>query len=374
MKPGKAIVVGGSVGGLFAAALLRRAGWRVVIYERSKAGFAGKGAGLVAQIDVSRILSEIHREDVLRSGVVARERIVLDRQGNIIRTIRTPQSQLSWNLLYEAFLSEVSDDCYRRGFGVKSAQSDSHTASITLDDGSNESADLVIGADGIGSRIRNIVAPGSQPAYAGYVAFRGLSAETDLPPESASVLRGRFMFYNAHRTQLLAYLVAGSDGSTEPGRRRYNWVWYRTLSTEQLAKTLTSDAGETRVYAMPAGSLSLATRLELTASAHSQLPALCATIVEREPKPFVQAIFDYQPPTMFKGRIALLGDAAFVVRPHTAMGVSKAAGDAMALRDCLAQAPKVSEALKEYDGFRRLVGTQIAQYGQQLGSSFDATD
>jgi glycine/D-amino acid oxidase-like deaminating enzyme len=57
METGKAIVVGGSVGGLFAATLLHRAGWCVVIYERSKTGLAGKGAGLVAQMDVTRILS-----------------------------------------------------------------------------------------------------------------------------------------------------------------------------------------------------------------------------------------------------------------------------------------------------------------------------
>src|SRR5580698_10292898 len=55
---GKVIVVGGSVAGLFAAALLQRAGWQIALYERSVLGLGGKGAGLVAQPDVRRILNE----------------------------------------------------------------------------------------------------------------------------------------------------------------------------------------------------------------------------------------------------------------------------------------------------------------------------
>jgi 2-polyprenyl-6-methoxyphenol hydroxylase-like FAD-dependent oxidoreductase len=370
MAAGKVIVVGGSVGGLFAAVLLQQAGWQIALYERSVLGLGGKGAGLVAQPDVSRILHEIGREDVLHSGVIARERIFLDRQGNIIHTVRTPQAQMSWDLLFEAFLSKLPNHCYRRGVRVMTAIDDGHAATVMLEDGTTDSGDLILGADGIGSSIREFVAPGSLPLYAGYVAFRGLAPETLMPAESRDTLLGRFTFYNAKRMQMLGYLVAGSGGSIDPGERRYNWVWYRALTANQLAGVLTSEAGERRQYSVAAGSLSEATRQELVESAASQLPKVWALLVEREPNPFVQAIFDYEAPAMVKGRIALLGDAAFIVRPHTAMGVSKVAGDAMTLRDCLAQAGSIPEGLARYEKLRRLEGHEIAQYGRQLGASF----
>jgi 2-polyprenyl-6-methoxyphenol hydroxylase-like FAD-dependent oxidoreductase len=103
----------------------------------------------------------------LRSGVVARERIFLDRQGNIIHTVRTPQAQMSWDLLFEAFRSKLHDHCYRRGVRVVSAIDDGHAAKVILEDGTTDGGDLIIGADGIGSSIRDFVAPGPGRKYTG---------------------------------------------------------------------------------------------------------------------------------------------------------------------------------------------------------------
>jgi 2-polyprenyl-6-methoxyphenol hydroxylase-like FAD-dependent oxidoreductase len=373
MKPGKVIIVGGSVGGMFAGVLLERDGWDVAMYERSFGGLAGKGAGLVPQSEVGAVLGEIGRRDVLDSGVVARERIFLDRNGDVVQTIRTAQSQISWDLLFSAFRSCVSDARYKRGRAIARVSTGNDRATVNFDDGTSDSSDLVIGADGIGSVVREAVAPGTSPQYAGYAAFRGLAPESYLPVASAPLLSERFTFYNGHRTQFLGYLVAGADGSTLPGARRYNWVWYRPMSQTQLDAALTSDAGERRVYSAPPFGLSLATRQNLAESARRELPSVLAEVVTQEAAPFLQAIFDYEAPTLRHGRLVLLGDAAFVVRPHTAMGVSKAAGDAMALRDVLRSAATIEEALERYADQRHQVGSAIARYGRRLGESFMET-
>ena len=117
-------------------------------------------------------------------------------------------------------------------------------------DGSSEHADLIVGADGIGSVVREAVAPGTEPRYAGDVAFRGLASEARLPKESAALVSERFTFFDAPGSQFLGYLVAGADGSPERGRRRFNWVWYRQLTAKQLAAALTSEPASPR-YSVP---------------------------------------------------------------------------------------------------------------------------
>lgn len=369
MQSGKAIVVGGSVGGLFIGVLLQRAGWNVEIYERSSSGLAGKGAGLVPQHEISAILREIDREDVLRTAVVANERIFLDRDGEIQGLLRTPQAQMSWDLLFQEWRDQISSQQYHLGRGVASVTSAEDHAAVHFDDGSVERGDIVIGADGIGSVVRPFVAPESEPQYVGYAAFRGLSPERDLPERSAALLSDRFTFFDTPGSQYLGYTVAGPDGSILRGTRRYNWVWYRQLSSEEFARALESNKGERRTFSAPLGGLSDRTKEELRAAARTRLPTVLSDIITNENAPFLQGIFDYEAPVMYRGRVALLGDAAFVVRPHTAMGVAKAAADAMELRSALGRETSIETALRRYSMSRMPAGLKIARYGQRLGQS-----
>ncbi len=94
-----------------------------------------------------------------------------------------------------------------------------------------------------------------------------------------------------------------------------------------------------------------------------------ADAVAAEPRPFLQALYDYVAPRMAAPSVAIVGDAAVVVRPHTAMGAAKAAGDAMALVDLLGTELSLADALATYDRDRLPVGRAIARYGQELGDS-----
>lgn len=369
MKPLRIQIVGGSLAGLFAGILLERDGHDVRIYERSAHGLGGRGAGLVPQQEVFQMLRLIGCEEVARTGVVARERIYLDAAGKIAQTLATPQMQISWDLLYEAVSSRLGAERVVLGRQVEHVVDDEYGATLRFADGAQEDADLVIGADGLGSVVRRAVNPHHHAnRYAGYVAWRGLIPETALPQE-AEILLDRFAFHVAPGAHALGYLVPGPKGQLDPGDRRYNWVWYRKVQPASLANLFTDNAGHTSEFSLPRGGLSDERRDVLRREAFEELPPQFALAVNAEPSPSIQGIFDYEAPRLVGRSIALIGDAAFVVRPHTAMGVSKAAGDVLALQRQLAREVELYPALSAFEHERIPVGREIAAYGRQLGAS-----
>src|SRR5258708_437038 len=237
-------IVGGSLGGLFAAALLQMDGHQVRIYEQSVSGLAGRGAGLVGQPDIFAILRAVGCEHVAHVGVVALERITFDRDGGVAHRQATPQMQISWDHLYRAFRALVAGDDYVLGHAVRSVRQTDEFARLDFEDGSEEVADLVIGGDGVGSVVRQAVTGESSPSiYAGYVAWRGLLPESTLPAESAAQLLDRFAFYMMQGSHILGYTVTGPNAETDRGARRYNWGWYRRNSEGGLGQGLTEQRG-----------------------------------------------------------------------------------------------------------------------------------
>jgi 2-polyprenyl-6-methoxyphenol hydroxylase-like FAD-dependent oxidoreductase len=372
-------IAGGSVGGLFAAVLLSRQGHQVTVLERARHGLARRGAGLVVQEQVSRILDRVGLARIAERGVWANERIALDPQGTIISHEERPQMQMSWDLLYDGFRKLLPDERYLTGATVTSIESTATEVHVALEDGRSFDFDLLIGADGQGSVVRRVVngdvddngAQGATPDYAGYVAWRGLVAENSIPREAAGDLFDRLAFHFSRGTHVLGYLVPGSDGQTMEGERRYNWVWYRRLSVDQMHDLL-SHARRSGAMSLGPGELPSALRETLMSDALAQLPPQFAAAVAAEAQPFMQPIYDYESARMVNQRVVLLGDAAFIARPHTAMGVAKAAGDAMALAAALAGRP-VDNALAAYEKARLPQGRAIVDYGRRLGMSLTMT-
>jgi 2-polyprenyl-6-methoxyphenol hydroxylase-like FAD-dependent oxidoreductase len=140
-----------------------------------------------------------------------------------------------------------------------------------------------------------------------------------------------------------------------------------------LPRLATDANGHCHGVAIPPPLITPAVIAEMRAEAKALLAPQIYEIVERAPQPFFQAIFDLESPRMTIGRVVLLGDAAYVARPHVGMGVTKAALDAQCLAQAIAAAPgNLSAALARYDRERRVFGTRVVARARRLGAYIEA--
>ncbi|ABB08556.1 FAD binding domain-containing protein [Burkholderia lata] len=369
----KAVIVGGSLGGLFAANLLLRNGWDVDVFERVPEELSGRGAGIVTHPELFEVMlaAGVRLDETI--GVKVESRITLGQDGTIVSEHRLPQTLTAWSKMYHVLRSALPDQHYHSGAVVTSVTDGSDRASVMLSDGSVVHADLVIAADGFRSAVREKFLPGTPLQYAGYVAWRGLADELSLSDSTHAALFENFAFGLPPREQILGYPVAGHGNSTKPGERRYNFVWYRPASEEEdLPNLLTDATGKLWEGGIPPTFIRREVIADVEEAAQALLAPQFAEVVSRATQPLFQPIFDLEVPQMAFGRIALLGDAAFVARPHCGMGVAKAAGDAMALVTALATRTDTLDALSEYSQIRTQFGIAIVQHARHLGAYMQA--
>src|SRR6185437_2627914 len=218
----RALIVGGSMSGLLAGLMLRERGWDVEIVERVESELSGRGAGIVAQPELIEILRAL-RLDTRDLGVEIQTRQILDSDGRVASRLECPQILTAWERVYRVLRDGFAPGRYRRGIGLRRFTQSERSVIAQLSDGSTAEADLMIGADGLRSTVRQACLPDLAPLYAGYVAWRSLLPEDAIPPE----LFDHMTFCLPPGEQFLGYAVAGPDNDLRPGHRRYNVVWYR---------------------------------------------------------------------------------------------------------------------------------------------------
>jgi 2-polyprenyl-6-methoxyphenol hydroxylase-like FAD-dependent oxidoreductase len=365
----RAIVIGGSMGGLFAALFLRRAGWDAQVYERVGAELSGRGAGIVTHPEMVEALAAVglHPGDDL--GVAMEERRTLDRRGNVIGRFHFPQIATSWNRLFQMLRDAFPADRYHRGKELVAIEAAADLVTARFADGSSAQADLIVGADGLRSTVRQQFLPEVRPVYAGYVAWRGLVSESTLPSAALHDLFPYFAFCLPPGEQMLGYPVAGPDNDLRPGHRRYNFVWYRPAEEEtELQRLLTDETGHTHSLSIPPPLIAPSSVAEMRSHGERVLAPQFQELLRVTEQPFLQPIYDLESTRMAFSRVALIGDAAFVARPHVGGGVAKAAHDAMALADALSAETDVAAALKRFEAQRMAMGRRIVDRARRLGS------
>lgn len=373
---GRVAIAGGSLGGLTAALLLRDLGLEVTVYERSPAELEQRGAGI-------GFLPASYRYLVERAGVdldeisTATDRIrYLGRGGDVVHDEAHTYRFSSWNTVYRRLLAAFGRERYRLGHEVASFAERDGAVDVEFSNGGHERVDLLVCADGVDSTARRHLLPETSRAYAGYVAWRGMVGERQLDARVVAALGDAITYYVYANSHILVYPIPGADGSPEPGDRLINFVWYRNyLAGDDLDDVLTSADGAPREASLPPGTARGDHVAEVRATAAARLPAVIAEVVTRTDAPFLQVIFEVDVPRMTFGRTCLLGDAAFVVRPHAAAGTAKAAADGWALADALAASDDVESALAAWEPGQLALGRQLLDRTRRIGqrSQVDGT-
>jgi 2-polyprenyl-6-methoxyphenol hydroxylase-like FAD-dependent oxidoreductase len=379
MRGGRVAVVGGSVAGCCAALAAARCGAEeVVVFERAAEDLRDRGVGLAIQNDRYAELRDAGFVDDAMPFVQQQRRLWLVRDESAHASDADPTGRpiaiqpfafrsYNWGSLWRELRSRIPESVdYRADATVTAVNDGADGATVTLADGSSESFDLVIGADGYRSVTREAVtadAEGAVPEFAGYLAWRGT-----LPTKRFTELSGMLkpgQEWQEHDSitigfdggHLIGYAIPGPDGDTV-----FNWLVYS-------APPAGLDLKLENPTSLPPGTVAEELYEHLDALVGVALPEYWAAVVRLTPRErmFIQPIYDLAVPAYAGRRVVLLGDAATVARPHLGAGAVKALQDAAVLEKLWREAGSWSDLLSRYDAERRAVGHSMMVIGRRIG-------
>ena len=365
-------IVGGSIGGLCAGVALRGIGADVQIFECHPGPMDTRGAGIVVQGD---LISLLRRHQAPRLPTTScRVRRYLQPEGGAGQEQSMPQDFTSWEAIYTTLRATFPDERYHRSAQITDVTQEGQRVTARIEGRTPIESDLLLAAEGANSALRRRLLPDASPTYAGYVAWRGTLDEATAPPHLVAFFDDAFTFSEARSGgHILVYFIPGEGTEATPGRRRLNWVWYVRADDAELARILIDANGEQHHGSLPQGLTPQSMIDELRAMALREVHPMLAELVAATADPFVQTIVDVIVPRTVFGRIMLVGDAAFVVRPHTAGATAKAAYDASVLGKSLArERQNVDAGLRAAENLQVDYGNGLAAHGIALGDRWAA--
>ena len=368
-------MIGGSVAGLFAAHLLRAAGWDVRVFERAAGDLGDRGTGIGTRDELFMIMRRIGLPADASVGVEVLGRIGLGRDGGVLHRLPLRAVTSAWSRIWRPLRQALPDACHAGGMALARIEPQADRVTAMFADGSRAEGDLLVAADGLHSTVRSQLVAECKPQYAGYVAWRGVVEERQLAPAMRDLMLHQMIFGFPDGELMLSIPMPAPQHGPHRSGRCCHFVWFRPVAEEALAELCTDAAGRRHGVSIPPPLIRPELIAALKRDAEALLAPQLAALVTCTGQIILQPIFDLESPRIAFGRVALVGDAAFVARPHVATGVMKAAVDAASLADALAAAgDDVAAALARYERQRRPFGAWLVARGRHIGGTFAARD
>lgn len=360
-------VVGGSLGGLFAALALQQAGCKVDVYERSSRTLGDRGAGLRVQEDMVGRLRAAGIE-LEKSAISPHYFRFLGPGNEIVFEEATNITYTSWNRLYHLLLQALGPGHYHLGAQAQGLVQSKDGVRLEFTDRDAVECDLLVAADGLTSHIRHCLAPSQGPQYAGYVCWRGTVPKARLSPSTLRLLDDAGIYVMPAVGHISIYPIP-SNTDVGPDACDYNVVWYRPVAHGDLAALMVDRTGHQRDWSIPAGAVKPADIAAMREAALQELPQAAAEVVTSITEPFIQVIVDVAVQSMVHGRVCLIADAAYGGRPHLGAGTAKAAADAWTLAGALSRHHgRVDMALREWSAIQSNLGRRYVEVNRHLGN------
>lgn len=199
----RVLIVGGGIAGLTLARALHQRHFDIEVIERNST-WEVLGAGLSVQPNGMRVLHRLGLDGaVAGSGSVIERWLFADRDGETLCSIDLrsvwgdvgPFVGISRRSLQDALVAGLRGIPHRLGVSVSSIEIGDRRANVLFSDGSTGAYDLVVGADGIGSTVRQLVFGASPPTFAGQISWRSVAPMTLQGPPSVQFWLGERCFF-----------------------------------------------------------------------------------------------------------------------------------------------------------------------------------
>jgi len=370
-------IVGGSISGCTAAILLRQAGHRVIVFERSNTSLVGRGGGIGTLPDLlDQLISEGMISENFPYFSIAEMPFIgknekYEPYGRVAWAMPMNLSVFHWQTLWNDLRSKVPDELYHTGSEViQAGPGADDKMMIRTSDGKEEKFDLVLFADGYKSFGRKLLFPDARLKYRGYVLWRGLLQENEMDiigPLKDTLPR---LSYSHSPGHMVIYYIPSYQGSVREGEKIFNWAAYMPIPLEEMDDLMTDSSGNVWKGTLPPGKMRKEKENELKNFLSRNIPSYYAEVVNKTQNSYIQVIYTLDLQSYYRDRICLIGDAGMLIQPFTGSGVFKGYHNVSELIAHLKMESSLDKALENWSNQQVRTAQRLLELGEQMEKAF----